>query len=148
MRPVVQRLWPDFSPDGGVGAAHALASNTGTDLREVIAAIERWHSGGADAAAGAGIVGGMHVRWWDELMRACAVDGPTQACPPASVRMHETDLDARKVHTNSLHLHLNAAALPVAAEGSGSLMHTLSMDGVSSLCAPFRPSNPTAWARR
>ena len=47
------------------------------------------------------------MEWWDELLRACAADGPTSECPPNTVVMTEVELDARKVHANHLHLHLN-----------------------------------------
>ena len=46
------------------------------------------------------------MEWWDELLRACAADGPTSECPPNTVVMTEVELDARKVHANHLHLHL------------------------------------------
>ena len=44
MRPVVEKLWPDFSPDSGAmgGSAHALMHGLGTDLRHVLEAVQRW----------------------------------------------------------------------------------------------------------
>ena len=74
MRPVVEKHWPSFSPEGGGGAARALTGNTGTDLREVLAAVQLLRDGSSDRALDANI-GGTHVQWWDGLLRACAVDG-------------------------------------------------------------------------
>ena len=76
MRPVVARLWPDFSPEGGAGAARALADNSGVDLREVLAAVDLWRSS-SNATASSAPIGGAHAQWWDKLLRACATDGPT-----------------------------------------------------------------------
>jgi len=70
MRPVVENFWRDFSPEGGVGAADALADNSGTDLREIMAAVHRWRETGLHVK-----VGGARVQWWHELLHACAVDG-------------------------------------------------------------------------
>lgn len=64
-------------------------------------------------------MGGRDVEWWDELLRACAADGPTSECPPNTVVMTEVELDARKVHANHLHLHLNARAYPLVPSTSG-----------------------------
>jgi len=118
MRPVVEQLWQDYSPDAGGGAATSLAANTGADLREVLAAVGRWRSSSSSASPSAS-VGGADVRFWDEMLRACAIDGPTTECFANSALMTEADLDQRKSQFNSLHVQLNARKFPVTRAASG-----------------------------
>ena len=59
------------------------------------------------------------MRFWDEMLRACAIDGPTTECFANSALMTEADLDQRKSQFNSLHVQLNARKFPVTRAASG-----------------------------
>ena len=119
MRPVVEQLWQDYSPDAGGGAAAFLAANAGADLREVLTAVGQWRSIRSSISSSTATVGGANVRFWEELLRACAIDGPTTACVEKSALMTEADLDQRKSQFNSLHVQLNARQFPVTRTASG-----------------------------